>query len=587
MEETGRLTAHMTEVKALTDIGGGGGGDWGGGTHHGGSGGSGVVIIRYPTELVSSYTCGGSTTTNGASTVCTFASSGTFTVSGSLFSRVSPADALLTRYTYDPLGRTITTANAVGTTTNTYRAWTTTTTDPNGEIKDSVLDAYNNLSQVVEHGTASNATTTYTYDAANNLTNITDALSNVRNFTYDGLGNRLTGQDLHASGDATFGTWLYSYDDAGNLASSTDPKGQNIVHAYDALNRPLTESWVGHGTQITNTYDSCTNGIGLLCSASSTAALDTNIYDVLGHTVGATTTIGGTGYGLRYSYDRQGNVTNVTNYANNTQLAYTYNTAGLVSAVNRTIASSTSLIASMFNYSPINQVGQVILGSGASTTYSYDSSALYRLTRILTLGAAPTTLAATTSPVSILVVGGGGAGGSNGGGGGGAGGYQYNSSYAVTVGSYSVVVGAGGTGATGLHGGNGSDSSFDAGAITATGGGGGGSYDNNTGTHAGQNGGSGGGAGQNTGGSSTGGTGSQGGNGGNRAGNTNYGAAGGGGAGANGQDGPLNAYHGGNGGNGIANSITGSPVTYGGGGGGSEGDNLHTGSVAQAEEVIR
>jgi YD repeat-containing protein len=79
---------------------------------------------------------------------------------------------------------------------------------------------------------------------------------------------------------------------------------------------------------------------------------------VLGRTVGATTTIGGTGYGLAYGYDRQGNVTGVTNNTDNSQLNYTYNTAGLVSAVNRTIGGVNSLIASMFNFTPTNQLGQ-------------------------------------------------------------------------------------------------------------------------------------------------------------------------------------------------------------------------------------
>jgi hypothetical protein len=51
--------------------------------------------------------------------------------------------------------------------------------------------------------------------------------------------------------------------------------------------------------------------------------------------------------------------------------------------------------------------------------------------------------------VQVLVVGGGGGGGCSpyGGGGGGAGGVVYNESFAVDVGSYSVIVGVGGTGA--------------------------------------------------------------------------------------------------------------------------------------------
>lgn len=45
-------------------------------------GGSGVVIIRYPTASASKFSCtGGSTTTTGSDTVCTFTSNGTFTYS--------------------------------------------------------------------------------------------------------------------------------------------------------------------------------------------------------------------------------------------------------------------------------------------------------------------------------------------------------------------------------------------------------------------------------------------------------------------------------------------------------------------------
>src|SRR6202040_822423 len=156
-------------------------------------------------------------------------------------------------------GRTASIVNAVGTTTDAYAKWTTTTTDPNGNIKDYILDAFGKLAQVVEHNPSSNATTTYAYDAASDLATTTDAAGNVRSFTYDGLGDRLTAQDLHATGDTTFGSWSYSYDDQGNEVSRTDPKAQIITHTYDALNRMLTESLTGTGVEVTNTYDSCTN----------------------------------------------------------------------------------------------------------------------------------------------------------------------------------------------------------------------------------------------------------------------------------------------------------------------------------------
>ena len=60
-------------------------------------------------------------------------------------------NALYTTYTYDPLKRVLITSNAVGSTKNAYAKWTTTTTDPNGNIKDYILDAFGNLANVVEH----------------------------------------------------------------------------------------------------------------------------------------------------------------------------------------------------------------------------------------------------------------------------------------------------------------------------------------------------------------------------------------------------------------------------------------------------
>src|SRR5215471_1816159 len=164
--------------------------------------------------------------------------------SGSSYTSPTTVSNFFTNYTYDGLQRMTKTANAVGNTTNTYYQWKTTTVDPNGNSKDTLVDAFGNLVNVVEHA-SSLATTTYAYDALNNLSTTTDALGNVRHFTYDGLSRRLTAQDLHATTDTTFGTTTYSYDAQGNLTSQTDPKGQVVNRTYDALNRMLTEDYTG------------------------------------------------------------------------------------------------------------------------------------------------------------------------------------------------------------------------------------------------------------------------------------------------------------------------------------------------------
>jgi RHS repeat-associated protein len=324
--------------------------------------------------------------------------------SGSGFTTPTSINALYTTYTYDPLKRVLITSNAAGSTRNTYAKWTTTTTDPNGNIKNYTLDAFGNLASVVEHIGVSLATTTYAYDAANNLATTTDSYGNVRAFFYDGLGRRLSAQDLHAPGHTPFGTWYYSYDDAGNLISQVDPKGSTTTHTYDTLNRLLTESNAG-ATQVTNTYDSCTNGIGYLCVASSTAAKTQNAYDILGRLSYSTTTIAGINFTSSSTYDRQGNLSTLT-YPNGSQVSYAYNLAGQPSRVqNKPPGSSWADIASTLTYAPQGLVTSALFGNGASSTWSFNPNVLYRLATLQTQGQGGTTIqnfAYTYDPVGNL-----------------------------------------------------------------------------------------------------------------------------------------------------------------------------------------
>ena len=246
----------------------------------------------------------------------------------------------------------------------------------NGKAKDFWKDAYGQLANVVEHNSGNNATTTYAWDAVGNLSQITDALSNVRTFTYDGLGRRLTAQDLHASGDGTFGTWNYTYDDAGNTTQTVDPKSQTVNYTYDANNRPLTEDYTGaSGTEITYSYDSCTNGKTRLCIASSTASRISYTYNPLGMKASEAETINGTSttFTTQYGYDRQGNLLLLT-YPDGAQAQYAYNGAGLVNSLQEkeSGAGSFSNILTNVDYAPTGQPTYLQYANGVNTTNTYD-----------------------------------------------------------------------------------------------------------------------------------------------------------------------------------------------------------------------
>jgi RHS repeat-associated protein len=302
-------------------------------------------------------------------------------------SSATSTSQLFTTYTYDALQRVLKTTNAVGSTSNAYNAWTVTTTDANGKVKDYAKDAYGNLATVVEHVSGQYATTSYAWDLNKSLTKVTDALGNIRNFTYDGLGRRLTAEDLHAPGDASFGSWSYTYDPAGNLTQTVDPKSQTINNGYDVLNRKTTEDYTGQaGVEITNTYDVCNDGKGRLCVASSTASRTAYNYNQLGLQSSASSTLIGTttSFVTQYGYDRQGHQTLVT-YPDNAQVQYNYNSGGSVDAVlEKENGGSFSYIVNNFDYSPLGQPSSIVMGNGAVTTNSFDQNALDRLTKKVT-----------------------------------------------------------------------------------------------------------------------------------------------------------------------------------------------------------
>ena len=295
--------------------------------------------------------------------------------------------ALFAVYAYDPLGRVLTMTNAVGTTTNAYANWKITTTDPNGNTKDAYDDAYGNLIQVGEHNGSNTYTTTYSYDGLKDLLNLVDANGNIRSFAYDGLGRMVSSTDLRTPTSSTYGTWSFTYDDAGNLTTRVDPKTQTVNYTYDGLNRALTEDYTGAaGTEIQYAYDTCTNGVGRLCTVSSTdaVALTTKTYDPLGNLASETKTIDGTNYATSYTYDRQGNQLTVTN-PDNSVVQYVYGTGGLVTSVQEEESggSFTTLVSSI-DYSPMDKITMQTDANGVTTVNTYDPTRLYRLNNTVT-----------------------------------------------------------------------------------------------------------------------------------------------------------------------------------------------------------
>lgn len=294
---------------------------------------------------------------------------------------VSPL--LTTVYQYDATGRVVNVADIVGTTRAVYDKWDAMMTDSNSHEKRFARDASGRLIRVEELMSAGTSPyiTSYAYDAAGNLANITDADGNVRHFTYDNLGRRLTAEDLHASSDTTFGVYSFVYDAAGNLVRKQTPKAETVVYAYDALNRETTEDLLSTpGAEVTYVYDTCARGIGRRCGETTAGASRAFTYNLAGNAATEIATVNSVPYTTSYAYDQLGNVTRVT-HPDGSAMITTLNEGGRTETVSwqaNAAAIPTSLVTN-FDYAPHGAVAKIERGNGIEETFRYDIAAKYRL----------------------------------------------------------------------------------------------------------------------------------------------------------------------------------------------------------------
>jgi RHS repeat-associated protein len=223
---------------------------------------------------------------------------------------------------------------------------------------------------------ANNDTTTYAYNADNNLTAETDADNNVTTYAYDSR-NRLT-QETNPQGHPA----TYAYDADNNLTSSTDADGRVDNYSYDSLNRVTTVVWLNsagtHVNTLTYKYDADNN----LTAASASSGTYTMTYDALDRVSTVKEPFSQT---LTYAYDSDNNRTLITDSQKGVTTAV-YNKADLLVTQLFGGTSQTPLRVDL-TYNSNEQVATVIRYSNltatatvGSTTYSYDTNE--RLTSI-------------------------------------------------------------------------------------------------------------------------------------------------------------------------------------------------------------
>jgi RHS repeat-associated protein len=208
---------------------------------------------------------------------------------------------------------------------------------------------------------AATTTITYTYDAGDHITSVTDPRGLVTSYVYDGLGH------LWQQSSPDTGTTSYSYDGNGRRASMTRANGVQTTYTYDAIGRVTVLSAGGQSQRFT--YDSCANGLGRMCTAADANGSVGYSYTPEGWISGRAFTVGSTSYTVGYAYNAMGQVVTVV-YPDGNQALYNY-TNGVVSSVSLNIGGAGRTAASQITYQPRDTAMASWVGSNSLTTTLY------------------------------------------------------------------------------------------------------------------------------------------------------------------------------------------------------------------------
>jgi RHS repeat-associated protein len=300
-----------------------------------------------------------------------------------------PGDGLnyTTNYAYDALSRLLsvtTVDNSVSSTS--YSGNATTATDPSGHARTSTFDALGRLTQVVEDPGSSphlNYTTTYAYDALDNLNGVTQG-SQSRTLAYDSLSR------LAYAINPESGTINYDYDNNGNLVWQNN-NGREICYHPDVVNRITLQVYytgtVSAGQtgncsaipsgdydtttpNVTLTYDTgATNAKGRLVSvANSNATQSLAGYDAMGRITGSTQASSGQNYTFSYTYNLADSLTSTT-YPSGRVVTNSYDGANRTSKV---YAGSKNYVSSV-TYAPHGAYAGFTFGNSMARTNSYNN----------------------------------------------------------------------------------------------------------------------------------------------------------------------------------------------------------------------
>ena len=244
------------------------------------------------------------------------------------------------------------------------------TYDANGNLK-TVTDSLNRVTTLtydaldrVTKAVDPVGTTSFAYDAGDRLTKVTDPRGRITTYVYDGFGQRW------AQYSPDTGTTSFQYDAAGLLTTMTRNNGAATTYGHDGAGR--VTSIVAGGSSQTFTYDSCSNGKGLLCSVVDYQGRLDYTYTPQGQLLTQKQKIGlsSIAFDLGYAYDNLGRLSGMS-YPGAVSVGYGYSN-GKLTTMTATISGSTKTVVSGALSQPFGPIVEMTYGNGLGRAIGTD-----------------------------------------------------------------------------------------------------------------------------------------------------------------------------------------------------------------------
>lgn len=284
--------------------------------------------------------------------------------------------------------------------------------DPEGNVA-SVVDALqrntvrqydplNRLARTLQDASGINAEIQSSYNALDQVTQVTDPKGLNTTYTYNGFG------DLIAQNSPDSGSTAMARDAAGNLTVRTDARGVQVLHHYDALNRLTGISYPDPNLNVGYAYDTapavCSTHErfhkGRVAQVQHAGGSTTYCYDRFGQMTRKVQTVNGVASTVRYAYTIGGRLQQLT-YPDGSVADYVRDNLGRISEIGLTRPGQPrQVVVNNLMYAPFGPATGWTYGNARQLIRPVDHN--YRPERIWDVGQDGLSLGFTYDPVGAI-----------------------------------------------------------------------------------------------------------------------------------------------------------------------------------------